>query len=590
MNFHCGQSQEPKARRVGKRNQMSGQEVKRSLPTESESNESSRPRKRPGQSTSDKVSINQKQRDRREEPRSERKKDPKSEGRGGHTAERNEEPRRERTEDPKSEGKDGPITKRKDEPPIERKEQPKPSSQTPSEEYSKGVKRSLPVEDDSNQVPRPRKRPGGASRISAVDRDAVLKRQQEREEEARKEVATRGVHDVVRQHYNAVPQRDRDWRKTDSLIKGLRSFNNWIKSTIIHKFSPTEDGNGAPLRVLDIGCGKGGDLGKWQQAPQPVGILIGIDPAEVSIEQARERHVQMWRGDNRGGRAGRGGGRPQKTFEAEFFAQDAFGHSIANIPIVRHIGFDPGAPVSRRGGGFDVVSMMFCMHYAFESEAKTRGMLQNVAGSLVKGGRFIGTIPNSDIIRSKVEAFHKEQEKIRKSTESQDSKSSPITQPGDVRSPADAAITEQIDGQSSPVQAESKDGEINSSAKTKATIELDVQSSSKTEPNGESKAVDVSLSLKAKITKEMNGQPPSAPLSSSDAASKSPNKIPAKNPGTEPLPVAEWGNDIFRVRFPGLTPKDGVFRPPYGWKYSYFMEEAVEGIPEYVVPWEAFRA
>lgn len=570
---------------------MLGQGVKRSLPTDSESKESSRPHKRPGQSTSDKESINQKQRERREEPRSERKKNPKSEGRDGPIAKRSEEPRKERKEDPKSEGKDGPKTNRKDEPLIEHKEQPKPSSQTPSEESSKGVKRSLPVEDDSNQVPRPRKRPGGASRISAVDREAVLKRQQEREEEARKAVATRGVHDVVRQHYNAVPQRDRDWRKTDSLIKGLRSFNNWVKSTIIHKFSPTDDGNGAPLRVLDIGCGKGGDLGKWQQAPQPVGILIGIDPAEISIEQARERHVQMWRGDNRGGRAGRGGGRPQRTFEAEFFAQDAFGHSIANIPIVRHIGFDPGAPVSRRGGGFDVVSMMFCMHYAFESEAKTRGMLQNVAGSLVKGGRFIGTIPNSDVIRSKVEAFHKEQEEIRKSTESQNSKTSPITQPGDVSSPADAAITEQVDGQSPPVKAESKDGEINSSAKTRATIELDVQSSSKTEPNGESKDVDVTLSLKAKITKETNGQPLSAIVLSSDAASKPPNKIPPpKNPGTESQPVAEWGNDIFRVRFPGPTPKDGVFRPPFGWKYSYFMEEAVEGIPEYVVPWEAFRA
>ena len=54
--------------------------------------------------------------------------------------------------------------------------------------------------------------------------------------------------------------------------------------------------------------------------------------------------------------------------------------------------------------------------------------------------------------------------------------------------------------------------------------------------------------------------------------------------------VAEWGNSIYRVRFPGDTPKDGIFRPPYGWRYSFFMEEAVEEVPEYVVPWEAFRA
>ena len=53
---------------------------------------------------------------------------------------------------------------------------------------------------------------------------------------------------------------------------------------------------------------------------------------------------------------------------------------------------------------------------------------------------------------------------------------------------------------------------------------------------------------------------------------------------------AEWGNDIYRVRFPGATPENGIFRPPFGWRYTYFMREAVEEVPEYVVPWEAFRA
>ena len=54
--------------------------------------------------------------------------------------------------------------------------------------------------------------------------------------------------------------------------------------------------------------------------------------------------------------------------------------------------------------------------------------------------------------------------------------------------------------------------------------------------------------------------------------------------------TASWGNDIYRVRFPGPTPTDGIFRPPFGWKYNYFLHEAVEEVPEYVVPWEAFRA
>ena len=325
----------------------------------------------------------------------------------------------------------------------------------------------------------------------------------------------------MRQHYNAVPERGRDWRKTDSRIKGLRSFNNWIKSTIIQKFSPNEnftpggteknrwadgiDGHGGQntgILVLDIGCGKGGDLMKWQQAPQPVELYVGVDPAEVSIEQARERYAQMRGGGGRGGRQGRGG-RPQRIFRAEFFAKDGFGEWLGDIPLIRDVGIDGGAGPggggsSSRwgGGGFDVVTMMFCMHYAFESEAKARGMLRNVAGSLKKGGRFIGVIPNSDVITGKVTEFHKRLDH------------------GKERSPTN--------------------GHTNGGTEDSAKVE--------------------------------------------------------KGEEAHMAAVPEWGNSIYRVRFPGKTPEDGIFRPPFGWKYSYFLEEAVEEVPEYIVPWEAFRA
>ena len=47
---------------------------------------------------------------------------------------------------------------------------------------------------------------------------------------------------------------------------------------------------------------------------------------------------------------------------------------------------------------FDVVTMQFCMHYAFETEHKARTMLQNVSQHLRQGGVFIGTIPNSKLL------------------------------------------------------------------------------------------------------------------------------------------------------------------------------------------------
>ena len=88
----------------------------------------------------------------------------------------------------------------------------------------------------------------------------------------------------------------------------------------------------------------------------------------MSIEQAQSRH-----GNSKGAR-----------FTASFFALDCYSHVLS----------DELPPVLLETP-FDVVSMQFCMHYAFESEAKARTMLRNVATWLRSGGVFVGTIPNA---------------------------------------------------------------------------------------------------------------------------------------------------------------------------------------------------
>lgn len=240
-----------------------------------------------------------------------------------------------------------------------------------------------------------------------------------------------------------------------------------------------------PLLVLDIGCGKGGDLGKWQLAPQPVELYVGLDPAETSVKQASDRYNGMRRGR-------------KPIFEARFVAKDCFGEWIGEVPIVQEVGIDPNAgagTVSRFGGGrFDVVTMMFSMHYSFESEEKVKMMLKNVAGSLKKGGRFIGVAPNSDSLAEHIKTWF-----------------------------------------------------------------------TTNRPNAQAQANGEAVS--PKTTSQEDGEGPN------------------------------WGNPIYSVRFPStsttaLTPTaDGSiqFRPPVGWKYTFWMAEAVD-VPEFVVPWEAFRA
>lgn len=124
----------------------------------------------------------------------------------------------------------------------------------------------------------------------------------------------------VAAHYNKRQNISRDDRNNSPII-GLKSFNNWIKSVLIAKYSrcdstglangdgdarPVGRRSGPPIRVLDLGCGKGGDLGKWQKAG--LRSLVGVDIAQVSVQQARDRW-QTLRG---------------RRFPASFHALDAF--------------------------------------------------------------------------------------------------------------------------------------------------------------------------------------------------------------------------------------------------------------------------
>jgi len=96
----------------------------------------------------------------------------------------------------------------------------------------------------------------------------------------------------------------------------------------------------------------------------------------VSVNQARDRWEEM-KGDR---------------FDAWFSQLDCYQDPIAQ-----------GVPERYLADPVDVVTMQFCMHYAFETEHKVRVMLDNVSRYLRSGGRFIGTIPNAEILRERLE-------------------------------------------------------------------------------------------------------------------------------------------------------------------------------------------
>ena len=91
--------------------------------------------------------------------------------------------------------------------------------------------------------------------------------------------------------------------------------------------------------------------------------------------------------------------------QCQFFA---FLESLTLSPLLIHLFPHFQFPLSTkisRTIKFDVVSMQFSLHYAFESESRARLALRNISSNLKQGGKFIGTIPDANWIVKRLKAL-----------------------------------------------------------------------------------------------------------------------------------------------------------------------------------------
>ncbi|CAH0404958.1 unnamed protein product [Chilo suppressalis] len=181
---------------------------------------------------------------------------------------------------------------------------------------------------------------------------------------------------VVAAHYNHLEEKGLKER-FNSPIFYLRNFNNWVKSVLIQDYTDKirEKDYGKPLRVLDICCGKGGDLSKWQKAR--VERVVFADIAQVSVQQCETRYEDLRR-------------RCGHLFSAEFIAADCTKDTLRDKYA------DPSI-------NFDIVSCQFGLHYSFESLSQARRMLTNISECLKPDGYFFGTIPDAYEIVSRAQ-------------------------------------------------------------------------------------------------------------------------------------------------------------------------------------------
>ncbi|CAO2594358.1 mRNA cap guanine-N7 methyltransferase [Lemmus lemmus] len=178
-----------------------------------------------------------------------------------------------------------------------------------------------------------------------------------------------GHSSAVAAHYNELQEVGLE-KRSQSRIFYLRNFNNWIKSILIGEFlEKVRQRKNRDITVLDLGCGKGGDLLKWRKGR--ISRLVCADIADVSMKQCQQRYEDMkCRRDN------------EYIFKAEFITADCSKELLVekfHDPEMR----------------FDICSCQFACHYSFETVEQADMMLRNACGRLNTGGYFIGTTPNS---------------------------------------------------------------------------------------------------------------------------------------------------------------------------------------------------
>lgn len=185
---------------------------------------------------------------------------------------------------------------------------------------------------------------------------------------------------TVAKHYNELQESGVE-KRTESRIFYLRNFNNWIKSVLIGETIQSlrrQSRDRTDLTVLDMCCGKGGDLLKWKKGQ--ISKLVCADIASTSVDQCRSRYQEMVdRSQNDRG--------PHRIFSAEFIAADCTKTRLKDMYKDKTL-------------TFDLVSCQFSFHYCFESYPQAKLMLQNACECVRLGGYFVGTTPDSyEIIR-----------------------------------------------------------------------------------------------------------------------------------------------------------------------------------------------
>jgi len=195
-------------------------------------------------------------------------------------------------------------------------------------------------------------------------------------------------------------QQDIYYQKQTNLCKKLREFHNWIKSIIIYAYcSPVKEFGAMQTKrtsVLDIGCGRGGDILKWYHAR--VGEYVGIDIDYYGIYSSTNGAISRYNEFKQKfpdfGKVQWIQADPSALLQSTYQENKLPNMTTENKQIIEK--------VFTKNKQFDCISSMFALHYLFDSNKSTENLVQNIKTHLKTGGYLFFTLFDAKLVMDKL--------------------------------------------------------------------------------------------------------------------------------------------------------------------------------------------
>lgn len=227
-----------------------------------------------------------------------------------------------------------------------------------------------------------------------------------------KEMITTGNHlpDITEEenrYYARVVPRNK------SISRSMLDFHNlYVKSSLIRQVASKTNGG----ILLDIGCGKGGDLPKWRN--NNLTFVLGIDNMKDNIENPNDGACSRYMDNMKRNPIGLpkalfvwADGRKDLMGMNNNSGLDEYNSNVLNIlwgnkPITE-------IPEQNRdiwglcSNGFNIISCQFAIHYFFSSLETLETLVRNIANNTQLNGYFVGTSFDGNTIYHKLKQYQK---------------------------------------------------------------------------------------------------------------------------------------------------------------------------------------